>query len=425
MVTWGTDTVRHFNTSTTTPAPSSGFSFASPQPAPGASAAPSTGGLFGAAPSPAAGGAFGFAPAAPTTATSPFSFASAAASSSGGIFGAAPAPGSIFGAPAGGGGIFGTAAPTAFQQPQQLPPQEPADAALQAHIDASNRNEEARVRHRMQKTHFAYTTGTEVTADEGSHCFSIPLYNPVTAQERQFQAAYSSAVNVYSNDDHSKRQLFVPPRPPQISQADWDDACVRNPDAYNFMPVAVVGAESLKARAVLQQSQANAIVAHISKLTEVVDDWSRRLVTVQQQLNAAKRTHALQRVQLLKVLKHVEVARCFNLPLQPKEMEAKNCILHLNNEILQGKIEPSLARVTNATANAQSSLAATMQSAFTRHEGARPSVEQQRQWMHILKQHRATLTKMTETTKADQQDLHLIRDRISTTAVLHKRPTYM
>jgi Nucleoporin complex subunit 54 len=328
----------------------------------------------------------------------------------------------MFGAPAG-GGIFGMAAPTAFQQPQQLPPQEPADAALQAHIDASNRNEEARVMQRMQRTHFAYTTGAEVTAGEGSHCFSVPLYNPVTAQERQFQAAYSSAVNVYSNDDHSKQQLFVPPKPPQISQSDWDDACVRNPDAYNFMPVAVVGAESLKARAVLQQSQANAIAAHISKLTEVVDDLGRCLVTVQQKLNAAKRTHALQRVQLLKVLKHVEVARCFNLPLQPKEMEAKNRILHLNKDILQGKIEPSLARITNTTANAQSSFAATMQSALTRHDG--PSVEQQRQWMNILKEHRATLTKMTETAKADQQDLHLVRDRITTTAVLHKRPTYM
>ena len=150
-VTWGPNTVHPIGTPA--PAPSTApFGAPSPAPAPlafGASStstfgtpapAPAGGGLFGTpAPAPAGGGLFGSPTPAPA---------------GGGFFGApAPAPTTnLFGAPspAPSGNLFGAPAPSSFgmsstQQQQQQQQQIPAQAALQAHLDASARQEAERL----------------------------------------------------------------------------------------------------------------------------------------------------------------------------------------------------------------------------------------------------------------------------------------
>jgi Nucleoporin complex subunit 54 len=317
-----------------------------------------------------------------------------------------------------GGSLFGSPPPGAQQQQQQQP-QIPAHAALQAHMDASARNEEARVIQRMQTIHQAYT-GAATSDDDKSHCFSTVLYNPVTPQQRQLQAAYTSMMVM--TDGGSSGQLFAPPKPPQISEADWNRACVRNPDSQNFMPVAVVGAESLQARAILHQEQADTIAKHITKIQSAAEQLQQRQADVKRQLEAVAQKHQKQLARLLKVMKHVEVARCFNVPLQLAEMEAQSRILHLKRDIVEGQLMPAVSRL----ADPQLLLTTrTNNTLLAMHTDGSPQIsqQQQKQWMTIMKEHRAALAKMTESIQKDQRDLQLIQDRVFATEIIAGRPT--
>lgn len=422
MVTWGANTVHNIGSSPATPAfgasapAPGGFSFSSSQPSGifGSSApAPASGGIFGnPAPAPS-GGLFGFSAPAPSggffgaQAPAPFGTTTSA-----GLFGSpAPAPfgtttsGGLFGspAPAPGGGLFGSSIfgsnPAQQQQHQHQQPQIPAQAALQAHMDASARNEESRVIRRMQKIHQAYSGMT--TADAVSHCFSTVLYNPVSLQQRQLQAAHASMMLA----DGSSGQLFAPPKPPQISEADWNVACVRNLDSQNFMPEAVVGAECLQARAVLHQEQANTIAKHLATIQDAAAQLQLRHADVARQLDATKQKHQKQLARLLKVMKHVEVARCFNLPLQTAEMEAQSRMLELKRNVIDG----TLGRTVSFLANPQLLVST---SAIAMEGASQVSHEQQQQWMKLMKEHRNTIAQMTALIQTEQRDLQLIKDRV-------------
>jgi len=430
MVTWGANTVHTIGGSGAaqppgTPAPApSGFSFGvaatTPAPAP-AGGGTTFSGFGGASPAPSSG-SFSFGGAG---APAPSAFGgggggslfggSAPAPSGGGLFGApAPAPGGFLGfssSTTGGTSLFGT--PTAAPQQQQPPqPQIPAHAALQAHMDVSARNEQNRILQKMHKIHEAYTTGptTDVNKDENtpSHCFSTVLYNPATPQQRQFQAA------MQSTGFRQEALLAAQPQPPQISDSDWQLYCVRNPDPTRYVPFAVVGAENLAARALSHQQQSVALgdreLAAIQQSAALVQ---QRAVTVQRQLAALRHKHEEQRKRLLQVMKHVEVARCFNMPLQRAELEAVERMRNLQRAVVEAQIVPAVARLADNASSSTTAVTTALQH-HHRHEDddAVPSPQVQRDWMNVMKEHRTKLTALTNAVQPDQRDLRLIRDRV-------------
>lgn len=384
----------------------------------GAPATPGTS-FFGAPPSAAGGGLFGYnaAPAPPTGGL--FSFSSPPAMGGAGLLGTTTTAG---------GGLFGSAPPAAVPQQQQQP-QIPAHAALQAHIDASARNEEARVLKRIQTIYEAYNLGGGgVMSDEQSHCFSTVLYSPVTQQQRQFQAAYTSMMSLsIQGQEHqsSQMQMFVPPKPPQISQNDWNTACVRNPNSADYMPVAVVGAECLTARAISHQSQADTLYKYLEKLTEAVAHLNQRHAAVIRQLEDAKKTNETQRFRLLKVLKHVEVARCFNIPLQAAEAEAHGRMRHLKHRVVEGQLVTAIKRIGAQQQQQELQSHKTIPTAARHSDDSELTLEMQEQWMNVLKGDRATIAKLGETIESDKRDLQLISERVASTGNVRRPPSFM
>jgi len=427
MVTWGTNTVHTFGG---TPAPAAGgFNFGAPAPATGGglfgSPSPSSGGLFGSKPSsgslfgspspaPTGGGLFGSSPA-PTGGL----FGSAPAPSGGGLFGSTPSPagGGLFGsspAPAGGGlfggGGFGSttpASPFGGSAAQQQQPQQqwiPAEAALHAHMDAAARQEEHRVQTRLQKLYSSYE-GTAVANQDDKSCdFSVILYTDASQAVLQQQWIVGSA------SGRSTPRPIAPPRPLQISERDWNQAVVRNPDPSKYMPTAIVGAVALQARLSYQQTKGQACQDQLKLLQDTLELVQNRHEQVLQRLSVLAHKYQLQRLRLLSVLRKVELSRCMNMPLSSDE-------LHLWKQLsaLQQQVENLRSNMQRLADGAKK---------LSRQQQPRESntdsmvvlgKHEQEQLFPVLKEHRSGIAKLTETMNRDLRDLKLIQERVDST----------
>jgi hypothetical protein len=217
-----------------------------------------------------------------------------------------------------------------------------------------------------------------------------------------------------------------------ISQDDWNLACIRNPDSRNYTPVAVTGAESLQARAVLQQEQADWTEKQTKQIWDTIDLLERRRVAASRHLLALRQKHHEQTARLLKVMRYVEVARCLNAPQQPAEIQAHQrldvmkkqidelthqchrlCNMVIDDETVNitrlvpvqggyssGRGRPGMSTPDAATAKNKTIFPATIP----------PELE--RQWKNLLAMHRSHLSDCTERIRHDQRDLKLIQDRV-------------
>jgi exonuclease VII large subunit len=297
------------------------------------------------------------------------------------------------------GSLFGSPAPAPFGQSNPVQQQQiPAQAALKAHLDATARQEQARVQEALEKIHKAYTGTALALADKSSQFVSI-VYNPMTPELRQMQLATGIGV------DGMPRPM-EPPKPPQVSTHDWEVAVVSNPDYASFMPIALVGAEALQARLTHQQEKSNLLSKQIKSLQSSQEFLRRRFEEVQTQLNQTSQRSEQQQRKLLAVMRRVELARCYNQPLQGDEVKAM--------ERLRG-IWADLDRLR--------SLAGTMHNQVKTQTAARPptvcGMPEERRLMQVLKEHRSTLAAVTGTVQKDMLDLHLIQKRIKQVGRVH------
>ncbi|GAX20974.1 hypothetical protein FisN_1Lh360 [Fistulifera solaris] len=431
MVTWGSNTIhtvpQRSPAPTTTfgsPAPSTNFGapaassglFGSASPSTAFGGTPSSSGIFGSAPS--SGSLFGSTPSSGTfgaPAPSGGLFGSAPAPSTG-LFGSAPSSGSLFGstlAPSGGlfgntsntssapfsfsnaapsSGLFGAPSTSGFSQQQQLPPTVPQQAAQQALLDASARQEEYRVQSALEKLNHAYQ-GTEIATDTKSAHFSVTLYHSVSPEIRQMQSLQGVGLD-------GKPLPIAPPRPPQISADDWTRAVVCNTDHENYMPVAVVGARALQARVQGQQEQANTCIQQLNDIQETAEVIRDRNHGANARLVEAEREQARLRKRMLAVMRKVEVLRCFGHPLQQGEVEAMHKLAEVEKQIYQN-IQPVLQRLAeNVRANAPSQPpTVALPNDLDELKG-------------VLTKHREALSRMTTAVQQDKGDLELIQKRV-------------
>ena len=408
MVTWGPNQTFTFaganapagSTATAqSPAPSAtGFSF-------GSSPAPSGGGLFGSTPATAAApttSAFGTSPApAPFTGFGGFGassqpapagaslFGSTPAPSGGGLFGSTtPAPassGSFFGstpaAPAPGGSFFGSSTPAPAAP---AGPQIPAHAAMQAHLDASARQEAAKLQTALEKYHKAYT-GAPTTDKEK---FVTIVYNDITPQQRQMQWLMRGQTTV------------APPKPPTVSDKEWLEAVVRNPDPESFMPVALVGAMELQTRVAWQQDRANSYEKSLHGIQAAQKTLQQRCDQTATELQTLGRIHTTLRSRLLQVMRKVELARCMNFGLLQDEVTLKHRLDQLLKQVDQ--VNKMLA-AAQAKATGQTQRVQTVPIV---------NVPDERELSRVLKGHRETLTNMSQVVEKDKRDVALLRHHV-------------
>jgi hypothetical protein len=403
MVTWGQNTTHVFGGN---PAPNPAPAFGTPAPAPaggglfGSSAAPAPAGgsLFG-APSPSSGGGlFGSTPA--PGGSSFGGFGSPAPAPGGSMFGASAPSGGLFGTPAAapGSNLYGAPAPSAYPPAQ---PQIPAQAALQAHMDASARQEADRVRSKLETLHMAYTGATSTVPSRESNQFVTIVYNNLTPEQRQMQW-------VQGMGSGESGMILAPPRPPQVSEAEWNKAVVNNPNPQNYMPVALVGGVALQARVSWQQDRAKELANHADTLRRSHETISKRASQTMQEINQKLMHHKELQKKMLHVMKRVELARCMNQPLQPDEFQAVQRLQQLLKQV--ETVKEGLISLQD-TARTQTATAKRVQ-ASSFGSSALPSNEE---LVPVLKQQRHKLETLTKTAMKDARDVELIGKRVVAT----------
>lgn len=345
---------------------------------------PASGSLFGgsSAPAPAGGGLFGSG--APASSGGLFGSSTSASSS---LFGAAPSGGGLFGAPApSGGGLFGAPSPSGglfgSSQQQVSTAAIPAQAALQAHMDASARQEAAKLQSSLEDLHHAYN-GT-------SHQKPSPLvtivYNTMTSEQLQW---------IFSNQQAGGGYV-LPPKPPQVDEQQWLEAVVKNPDRSCYIPIALVGAEALQARVGWQQQQASGFNQDIAMLKHTQDAMQRRTAELRQGVMLLEQMHTTLRSRLLRLMNKVEVLRCMNFPLQVDEI---NLVKRLQG-ILQ-----AMDGLTKTIAKLRETNAASLPNNLELPD--RDRLQQ------VLTGHRSSIVYLSEVVQKEKRDLHLIKERVA------------
>lgn len=423
VISWGTNTVHTFGSQ----APSGSTSN---PPAP----SPAAGGFGSGAASSSAFGSqpFGQTPAAASTTGSFFSSSTPApapslfgAQPSGSLFGspsATPAPGtSLFGNAPSSSSLFGNTAPasafgapstslfgptSAFgasqqQQQQQQQPQIPAQAAMYAHMEAMNRAETEKIKAELTKIYSTYM-GTIAPSDAPSskkNNFVSIVYNDLTQEQRQLQWMHSIGAG-------GKIMPIAPPRPPQVSEEEWNKAVVQNPDPLSYMPIPLVGADSLSARVSWQQERAKQL-AKDAEMVKVSHETAEKLfVQGHKRLEDIKRTHADHRKRLLNVMRKVEVVRCMNQSLQPDEVRVMERLRDLDKQVrdvrhLLGELESRSRSARPAPSH--------------HHPGTpvkRVALPDREQLAKVLSDHREELKKLTLTMQKDVRDVELMKERV-------------
>ena len=392
-VTWGQNQTRTFSgsspASTTTAAPAPAFGFGTPAPAPGSSLFGSTtttttpapapsGGLFGST-TPAPAPLFGTPAPAPTTGL----FGTPSPAPSTGLFGTTtPAP-SPFGTTTPAPSPFGTTTQQQQQQQQPAGPQIPAHAAMAAHLDATARQEAAKFQAALEKYHKAYT-GTD------KNKFVTIVYTDITPAHRQQQWLLRSG------------QVVAPPCPPTVSEKEWLEAVVRNPDPELYMPMALVGASELQTRVAWQQDRANAFQKHLQGLELARTTLSQKCTRITTDLQVLSRLHSNLRNRLLEIMRKVELVRCMNLPLQQDEVKLKERLVVLQKQVYDlNKLLATVEQKAKHSAEISTSTQVLIVNVPPTQELSR-----------VLKGHRETITKMTAVLEHDSKDLALLRTHV-------------
>mmetsp|Transcript_10817 Transcript_10817/g.14328 ORF Transcript_10817/g.14328 Transcript_10817/m.14328 type:complete len:194 (+) Transcript_10817:435-1016(+) len=182
------------------------------------------------------------------------------------------------------------------------------------------------------------------------------------------------------------------------------------------MPVAMVGAESLQARLVYQQSTANSVADQLHKLEECRQATHRRYDSVQSKIAAVQQRQIRQRQKLLDVMQRVEVFRCYNNPLQDDEIKAmqKTADLYQKADRLTSSMR-SLQKIAKDKADKDTTTTSAIVSVVDLTTTQANKIPDEAQLLQVLINHREEMTKLVTTVQKDLRDLDLIKHRLETT----------
>jgi len=253
---------------------------------------------------------------------------------------------------------------------------------MQAHLDASARQEAAKLQTALEKYHKAYTGAP--TTDKSK--FVTIVYNDISPQQRQLQWDMGG-------------QRVPPPKPDTVSEKEWLKAVVRNPDPESYMPVALNGAVELQTRVAWQQDRANAYAKNLQGIQAARTTLHQRCDRIETDLHSLLRIHTTLRTRLLEVMRKVEIARCMNFPLQQDEVTLKRRLVETLKQVDQVS---KLLAAAQTKAKGQSQVQSV----------PIVNVPDERELSRVLKGHRETLTNMTKTMEKDKRDLALLRHHV-------------
>jgi hypothetical protein len=411
-----------FGSSAAAAAPLFGGGAASPAPA---GFGGGGGGLFGGT-GTGTGGLFGSTGAAAAPGTGLFGSPSSS-------FSTAPGPSPGFGSfggggSSGGGGLFGGSTAGGLGAPAPAPPiLVPAQAALLALQNAEARQEEARVVAALTSVHQAYS-GTAMVPEYGdayasarssSAPFALIYYTDASPELRQQQWLQGMVVPPDRTGSEwgtmpnaSAIMPIVPPRPPQVSARDWNEAVARNPHPARYMPSALVGAAALQSRISYQQESANALGSHLDLVRETLGALVRQSRLVQDRADKARARRDDQRFRLLDLMRKVEIVRCFRQPLQAGEVQALDRLGTLYRE-LDRTVRPAVSALQERAKEVSQQKKPTTRRNRPGAAVGSMSSQQIREWEATLRDgHGASLARLQQALDRPVRDLALLQRRV-------------
>jgi len=259
---------------------------------------------------------------------------------------------------------------------------------MQAHMDASARQEEARLMGEMEKLHAAYAGVPPKDDSKEKTSFVSILYNDITPEQFTLQQSIGGNASV-----------VPPPKPASVSNKEWIEAVANNPDPNLYMPIAVAGADSLRARLGWQQERANGLAKGAAQLRTAHETIAKNSQRYRSDIEALTRTHAALRKQLVDIMRKVEVVRCMNVPLQQDEVIARQRLTALLKQVQQ---VASILSGIQDKARSQPRLAAAGQT----------DLPDKQQLLEVLTDHEKGIVSLGETLKRDMRDFRLLQQKV-------------
>ena len=250
-------------------------------------------------------------------------------------------------------------------------------------MNASARQQAAKLQAALEKYYIAYTGAPTEDKDK----FVTIVYDDISPEQRQLQWLMRGQRGV------------PPPKPPTVSEKEWLEAVVRNPDPESYMPVALNGAAGLQTRVAWQQDRANSFAKNLHVIQAARATLQQRCDRMETDLQTLTRIHTILRTRLLEVMRKVELVRCMNLPLQQDEVTLKRRLVEILKQVDQVS-KLLVAAQTKAKGQSQVQSMPIV------------NIPEERELSRVLKGHRDTLTNMTKTMDKDKRDLALLRHHV-------------
>ena len=266
---------------------------------------------------------------------------------------------------------------------------------MHAHMEAMNRAETEKIKAELSRLYSIYT-GSAPDSKKNNNFVAI-VYNDLTQDQRHMQWLHGTAAG-------GQPMPIPPPKPPQVSEEEWNEAVVQNPDPLNYMPIALVGADALSARVSWQQERAKQLAQAAESIKASNETAAQLFRQGRKRLEDIKRAHANNRKRLLNVMRKVEVVRCMNQSLQPDEVRAMHQLQALDQRVRD-------ARQLLAKLESQSRMA---RPEHLRLGAAVKDIEipDREKLAKVLNEHREDLKKLTLAISEDARDVELIKERV-------------
>jgi Nucleoporin complex subunit 54 len=298
-------------------------------------------------------------------------------------------------------------------------------AAKAAHYHAWMEKEDRRVLSHLNKLMNEYNCTVVVPHGVDyapSARFVCIVYNELTPQQRHRQWELSS------RRTHTSYPLAVttttlidqPERPSQISNRDWMEALMNNPDPLNYIPHAIIGVQALKARRLWQQEQAEKSTKCATELISIVQFIQRRFLLTKQKLEESLLVHhTTLRNRLVSVMKKVEMARGCGNPLQMDEVRIRQHLNYLMDQVEKISIiykslcqKLDVLQVSGRSNVRRHTTDATSLARRAKSEEWTP--QKSKNLLEILTCQQRKLDSLSVHAKAGNKDVNLIGSRVST-----------
>lgn len=137
----------------------------------------------------------------------------------------------------------------------------------------------------------------------------------------------------YSSLSKQEIEEYLSHPPLGIDQLTWSQAKLENPDPNKFIPVPLIGFESLNERFELQEQEINQQKNRVRILANEVSSLERSIESTKAKLEEARKKNVPIRAKVLRAMVYLDVMKKKGFPIQPEEDELRAKLEKISQEL--------------------------------------------------------------------------------------------